>query len=221
MYRSTRALLAEPFGPILVAVVAFTALWQLLIHSGPVDGMSPGIVAWWTALCAVSVVNVAVWRLSATAVARRRATVDPDVYRFQRWQLLLAAVYVLGCGFRSVVPRADVQRIGLLDSWLSSVLVGRSVATVAELCFVAQWALLLHRIAADAGCRFGVVVARLVVPLIAVAEVCSWSAVLTTSYLGNAVEESIWAFAASLLILSGVVLWSRCRAGYRPFLAAA
>src|SRR5262249_4608167 len=106
-------------------------------------------------------------------------------------------------------------------SWVSSVMVGRSVATVAELCFMAQWALLLHKIATDTGCRSGVIVSRLLVPLIAVAEVCSWYAVLTTSYLGNAVEESICAFSAVLVVLSGLALWSRCRASWRPFLAAA
>jgi hypothetical protein len=114
-----------------------------------------------------------------------------------------------------------VQRIGLFDSWLSSVMVGRSVATVAELCFMAQWALLLNYISRDAGSRFGVVVSWMIVPLIAVAEVCSWYAVLSTSYLGNAIEESIWSFSAVLLILCGARLWSRCNAAYRPFVAVA
>jgi hypothetical protein len=100
-------------------------------------------------------------------------------------------------------------------------MVGRSVATVAELCFVAQWALLLHKVSKDHGCRFGVVVAWMLVPMIVVAEVCSWYAVLTTRYIGNAIEESIWATSACLLIISAVLLWSRCRNGYRPFLAAA
>ena len=67
----------------------------------------------------------------------------------------------------------------------------------------------------------GVVVSRLLVPLIAVAEVCSWCAVLTTCYLGNAVEESIWAFSGALLIVSGLALWSCCRASCRPFVAVA
>jgi hypothetical protein len=134
--------------------------------------------------------------------------------------LLLSAVYVLGCAFRAIVPRADVQRIGLFDSWVSSVFVGRTVATVAEVCFVAQWALLLHRVASDAGARFWIVVARLLVPLIVVAEVCSWYAVLSTSYIGNAAEESIWALAATLVVIGFVALWARSDSAYRPFLAA-
>ena len=60
--------------------------------------------------------------------------------------LLLCAAYVFGCAFRSFLPRADVQRICLFDTWLSSVVVGRSVATVAEICFAVQWAIVLHRL---------------------------------------------------------------------------
>ena len=148
-------------------------------------------------------------------------TADAPVSRFRKRQLWLSAVFVLGCGFRSLIPRADVQRFGLIDSWLSSVLIGRSVATAAELCFVAQWAFLLHAAALGVGSRFGVAVAWLVVPLVAVAEVCSWSGVLTTCYLGNVAEESLWALAASLLVAAGLIVWARRRHARGPFLAAA
>jgi hypothetical protein len=183
--------------------------------------MPTGVLVWWLALCAISVVNIWGWRLSATAIARRKIDATSDAHVFQRRQLALSAVFVLGCAFRSVLPRADVQRIGLFDSWVSSVLVGRSVATVAELCFVAQWALLLHKIASDAQSRCGVALSWLLVPFIAVAEICSWYAVLTTAYIGNAIEESIWALSATLLIVSFLLLWSRCKPAYRPFLAVA
>jgi hypothetical protein len=135
--------------------------------------------------------------------------------------MLLSAVFVLGCAFRSVVPRADVQRFGLFDSWLSSVMVGRSVATVAEVSFVAQWALLLHEAAWAGGARRWVVVSWLLVPLILVAETCSWYSVLTTSYLGNACEESIWALCAFLATAYFACRWPRHGAANRAFLAAA
>jgi hypothetical protein len=221
MYRATTAAIAYNRLLLLASAAGLATLWSLLLLQGRAASLSGGVLVWWAGLCAVSVVNVCGWRLSAEAVRRRRATAGPSVHAFHRWQVLLSAVYVFGCGFRAVLPRADVQRIGLFDSWLSSVMVGRSVATVAELCFVAQWALLLGRLSREAGSRFGVAVAWLLVPLIAVAEVCSWYAVLTTSYLGNAVEESIWALSASLLVVGGVVLWPRCCASWRPVLAAA
>jgi hypothetical protein len=221
MYRSVRTALADNIGLLMMAALAAAALWTLLLRCSPVDRMSTGVLVWWSALCALSVVNICGWQLSAASLARWKASVKPAVHAFQRRQLVLSAVYVLGCAFRSILPRADVQRIGLLDSWLSSVMVGRSVATVAEACFVAQWALLLHKCAKDAGARPGVVVAWLLVPLILVAEMCSWYAVLTTSYLGNAVEESIWALTATLAVVGLLALWPRCVVAYRPFLAAA
>jgi len=46
--------------------------------------------------------------------------------------LLLCAAYVFGCAFRSFLPRAEV--ICLFDTWLSSVALGRTVATAAEIC---------------------------------------------------------------------------------------
>jgi hypothetical protein len=206
---------------VIAGSAAFVGLWNCLLCYRPVELLSSGVVSWWTVLCAVGVINACGWHRCALAVARQWDTAEPSAFRVQRWQLLLSAVFVFGCCFRSIFPRADVQRIGLIDSWLSSVLMGRSVATVAELCFVAQWALLLHGAAKDVGSRVGVTIAWLVVPLIAVAEVCSWSATVTTCYLGNVAEESIWAFSASLLIAGCVTVWSRCRAARGPFLAAA
>ncbi len=46
-----------------------------------------------------------------------------------------------------------------------------------------------------AGSDAAVTVAWAVVPLIAVAQCCSWYGVLTTNYLANAIENSIWAVA--------------------------
>jgi hypothetical protein len=113
-----------------------------------------------------------------------------------------------------------VQRIGLFDTWISNVLVGRSVATVAELCFAAQWALLLRQAGKDASSHFSLAVSAVLVPLIAVAEICSWCGVLTTAYIGNAIEESIWALAACLLVAGCWALRRRCGSAVRPYLGA-
>lgn len=145
---------------------------------------------WWMALCAVAAFNVCAWCVTALMVA-------PVGPRAARWQLLLSAGYVFGCAFRSVFPRIDVSRVALVNSGLSTVLIGRSVATVAELCFCVQLALFLGVLA---GPRRGYrIAAAVLVLLIAVAECCSWYAVVTTSYIGNAAEESLWTVAAILL----------------------
>jgi hypothetical protein len=127
---------------------------------------------------------------------------------------------VFGCAFRSVLPVYDIPRIGLVDTWLSSVVVGRSVATIAELCFVAQWALLMRTLAQATGSRFGHVASHVVVPLIVIAELCSWHAVLTTSNLGHVVEESIWALSAAAMTLGLVLMHRRWPTAWRPWLVA-
>jgi hypothetical protein len=93
------------------------------------------------------------------------------------------------------------------------------VATFAELCFVAQWALLLREISRATGSSIGKNVSVAVVPLIAIAEACSWYSVLTTSNLGHVLEESIWGLCAALLVASFIAIWPRSLAALRPLLA--
>jgi hypothetical protein len=95
---------------------------------------------WWLALCAAAVVNVVAWGVSAWMLGRRRALLPAATYSTRRRLLWLAALYVLGCGFRSVLPMIDVPRFCLHDTWVSYIAIGRSVATVAELAFAVQWA---------------------------------------------------------------------------------
>src|SRR5436309_9855270 len=103
------------------------------------------VAVWWGFLSLVSAANIAVF-LKLRLRLRSRALVQCGIIRVELLMFLCSA-YVFGCAFRSVLPRADVQRICLFDTWLSSVLVGRSVATVAEVCFVIQWAIVLRTFA--------------------------------------------------------------------------
>jgi hypothetical protein len=147
---------------------------------------------WWAMLTLVSGVNIALWFL-----LYRELRAEP--VGSMELMLLLCAAYVFGCAFRSVLPRADVQRICLFDTWLSSVLVGRSVATVAEVCFIVQWAIILQQIGAITGSDAVLNVAWIIVPLILIAECSSWYAVLTMNFLYNAIENSLWAVAFFLV----------------------
>ncbi len=181
--------------------------------------MTNGVISWWHFLTALGVFNIVAWALSAAALSRRRTALADEAHRTRRLQLFLSAAYVLGCAFRSALPVYDVPRLCLVDSWLSSVMIGRSVATVAELCFVAQWALMLREISKATGSSTGRIVAPLLVPLIAVAETCSWYSVLTTSNIGHVAEESLWALTAALLVASAVTLLPKLPAGRRPLIA--
>jgi hypothetical protein len=147
---------------------------------------------WWAMLTLVSGVNVAAWVLMYRQlhdVGNSGRVPGMEI------MLLLSAAYVFGCAFRSLLPRADVQRICLFDTWLSSVAVGRSVATVAEVCFAAQWTMILLQLGTMTDATTAVNAAWVIVPLILIAECFSWYAVVTTNYLFNAIENSLWAVA--------------------------
>lgn len=171
--------------------------------------LSNPVALWWGFLVSISVVNILVY--GWTLAYFRNKTVS-------RTKLLILAAggaYVLGCAFRSFLPRADVQRICLFDTWFSSVFVGRSVATIAELGFVLQWALVLYAVAKSTGTELTRRIAILVVPLIFIAECFSWYAVVTTNYFGNTVEESLWTVTYSLIALGLLALLPRLQGHLR------
>jgi hypothetical protein len=170
----------------------------------PEAAQSGGIARWHTALRAMAVLNAVLWSLAALALTRHYAIAD-DPTGFGGLQLLLCAAYVAGCAFRSVFPVIDIPRIVLVDSRLSSVFIGRSVATVAEWCFAAQWALLLVQWTAMREGTLVHAVAWAIVLLITLAEVFSWYAVLTTRQWAHAVENSFWGLAAVLVLAA---LWA-------------
>ena len=123
---------------------------------------------WWGFLTLVSGVNIAAWFVVYRWLHEQ--PVGPGVAPGVELMLLLCAGYVFGCAFRSLLPRADVQRICLFDTWLSSVVVGRSVATVAEVCFAAQWAIILYQLGTMTGADTTLNAAWVIVPLILIAE---------------------------------------------------
>jgi hypothetical protein len=162
--------------------------------------MTMTVEAWWILLRVVAVINIAAWFFAAVKLKDQPA---------RRLQLILSGLYVFGCGFRCFLPVYDIPRMCLVDSWAASVLVGRSIATVAEVAFAAQWAVFLR----------GSKVSPTIVPLIVIAEICSWYAVLTTANLGHVFENSLWGICAAMIVASLVSMVPRCPASRRPVLA--
>ena len=184
------------------------------MHFDWLDWSNP-VALWWRFLVTVSLLNIAllvglraVYRANPFGAANAIFAAEPLA--------LLSAVYVFGCAFRSFLPRADVERICLFDTWLSSVLMGRSAATLAELCFAVQWVIILRELGRVAHSDTAKNIAKLILPLIALAEICSWYAVISTNFLGNVLENSLWTIAFALVAAAlirlaasfhGIVRW--------------
>ncbi|HTU68004.1 MAG TPA: hypothetical protein VMF52_18790 [Steroidobacteraceae bacterium] len=153
---------------------------------------SRNVGTWWFGLCVLAAGNIIAWLL----------VVNSGGHSLGDAQVALSALYVFGCAYRCFLPVYDIPRIGIVDSWASSVAVGRSVATVAELAFAAQWAVYLHA----SELPLVRLVSLTIVPLIVVAEICSWHAVLTTCNRGHIYENSLWGIAAALIVICLVTI---------------
>jgi hypothetical protein len=158
-------------------------------------GVDKPILWWWSFLFLVSAGNLVLW-----VVIAREVHGLSDGYVTQ--QLLLSGIFAAACAFRSILPRVDLERQCLWNSPLSSIFVGRSVATVAELCFAGQCALLISKLSALTGNASLQVVAWSIVPLVLLAQVCCWYAVISLNHLGHAIEEILWSALAFLVALS-------------------
>jgi hypothetical protein len=180
--------------------------------------MEGALLAWWLALCAAATVNPFLWLGSARFLARR-TDLPPATLASRRRILWLSAIYVLGCGFRSILPMIDAPRLCLHDNWISRIAVGRTIATIAELSFALQCSLLLREAGADS--RTAALAGRAIVPIIVGAEIASWSAVLTSNYLLHAIENSLWTLAAALALAAFLSLRPRAEGATRRFLDAA
>ena len=186
-----------------------------------VGQQSMGVMLWWRMLSAIGVANVIAWVLIARRVQKDERESDPALRRERQWQLVLSALFVGGCAFRSFWPIAEAQRICLVAAPWSSAFVNRSVATVAELAIAGQWTLFLGQWTRGLHARWGYLVSRTLVPAIAFAEVCSWYTALTTNFRGSVIEESTWACTSTLMTIVLMGLWWQRREVRRPFMGAA
>ena len=158
-------------------------------------GVDKAVLWWWSFLLVVSVGNLALW-----VVIAREMHGFSDGYVAQ--QLVLSGIFTAACAFRSILPRVDLERQCLWNSRLSSIFVGRTVATVAELAFAGQCALLIGKLSALTGNASLQVVAWSIVPLIVLAQLCCWHAVISLNHLGHAIEEILWSVLAFMMALS-------------------
>lgn len=139
---------------------------------------------WWKCLCIIAVINLLLWAFAAWF--------RMDVHHLSLVQIFLSGVYVSTCAFRSFFLRVDLERYCLIDTALSSVALGRTCATIAEMCFSIQCALIIYSLGQTLNSPIIETIAYSIVPLIIFAQICCWYATLTLNHFWHGIEESDW-----------------------------
>src|ERR1700752_64598 len=139
------------------------------------------LTLWIGSVAALAAFNVGLW----IWIARSASLRSP----YGEAQLLLSGIYVGVCGFRSLFPRVDLERVCLWDTWLSTILLGRTAATIAGLCFALQCGLFLQQLSEAGDMPVMGAAAHAFVPLAIIAELVCWYAVLSLNHIGHAIEE--------------------------------
>jgi hypothetical protein len=157
---------------------------------------------WWKFLCVMAVINIGVWLWALL--------LHSDMQNFSYAQPVLSGLYVAVCAFRSFYPRIDLERYCLFDTPLSSIALGRSLATIAEICFSLQCALLIYDLGIYLESPIITAIAWSLVPIIVLAQISCWYAALTLNHFWHGVEELLWivmvALAAACLAIGYFLL---------------
>lgn len=151
---------------------------------------------WWSCLKGIAWFNLSLWIF--TAVAAPSVSDNPSA----QWHRLLSLIFTSVCAFRSFYPRVDLERVVMVDHWLSSIVLGRSSATVAELAGASQVGLFLWDVGDKHGLDWPKYIGVALVPMVGVAQCCCWAGVLYLDHRWHASEESLWAVFA--LLVAGV-----------------
>ena len=115
--------------------------------------------------------------------------------RLQQNRTKLVFNYVIACAILAIWPRMDGDRHCFYNNWISSVLVGRCLATIAEVSFMIQIGLALIHLTGET------MMASFLVFINGLAQVCCWYSVLTKNQFGHVLEEMIWTGSMWLVMI--------------------
>ena len=101
----------------------------------------------------------------------------------------LSFIYTLVCAYRSIFPRVDLERNVLIDKSVSSIFLGRTCSTIAEIAFAIQ-------VSNFFSCN--------IVYIIILAQMFCWLSVLTLNPLWHIIEESFWMVSACYIGISNI-----------------
>ena len=149
---------------------------------------------WWKTLSAIAIFNISLWLMANYYLHRQVG----ELSQYTSWHLSLSGVYVTACAFRSFWPRIDLERYVIVDHWISSVVLGRSAATLAEISFAIQMKLFIDELYTHSQGGFLQGYTWIIVFTLSLAQLFCWLSVISLNHLGHFIEESLWGLTFTL-----------------------
>lgn len=119
-----------------------------------------------------------------------------------------AWIFVLVCAYRSILPRIDVPEICWFNTPLNYIIYGRAAATIAELGWAFQIAVVQYFSVKDLHMETcGMIASSMAVFAMAVvAECCSWTCLSTKNRLFCVWEESLWTLLFIVPCMTSIII---------------
>ena len=162
-------------------------------------------IIWWLALSIISILNII---FICTYIASLKNINKTQIYLFT-----FSFIYTIVCAIRAIWPRKDVEQICLFDFKISSIMIGRSLATIAEISYILLILLVFNIITKNISIitkkkkRYLLILINIVLLLIIIAQIFCWLGLITKYYIWNALEESLWTVSALILIVVSCILY--------------
>ena len=161
---------------------------------------------WWKILSLIAISNIAFFFFALFSASFQHS------YSYNH--AILCGIYTFVCAFRSFLPRIDLERYCIFDTFASSMVLGRSAATIAEISFATQIALMLYQLGGEQYPLSIPTLSYAIVCTLTCAQVFCWLGVTTKNHLWHAIEESLWAlsfaavgFALYIIDLPSQISW--------------
>lgn len=150
---------------------------------------------WWKLLSIIALLNISFWVFSYHYFSTQKTEIDT----LTRQHLILSGIYTLVCAFRSFWPRIDLERYVLKDHWLSSIVLGRSAATIAEISFAIQMKLFIDELIYHSQLVYFADYTWIIIVFLTIAQLFCWLSVINLSHFGHIIEESLWGITFSFI----------------------
>lgn len=163
---------------------------------------------WNISLTFVSIINIII-------ISYYYINYNVNMNQKHKFMTILVMIYVFVCAIRSIWPREEHGGLCFYNNLISSPLVGRTLATIAELSFALFLVILTNVFLTDSlnitknnKITYLIKSNQILFPLIVLAQICCWIGVITKRAGWNAIEESLWSiFAIGKIMIYSVLIY--------------